>query len=238
MKAKENTFKQAIIHSIPIGLGYFVVSFAFGIYCIANGLSVWEATAISMTNLTSAGQMAAIPIITSGGSLIELASTQLIINSRYFLMSISLTQKFDEKITFWDKLFIAFGNTDEIFAMDISNKHLLSKQYMCGMILMPWLGWSSGTLLGAIAGDILPKIITESLSLAIYAMLIAVVLPETKFNKNVLICVLLSIVLSLGFTYLPSLKNITSGFRIVIIAIIACTIMALVFPIKEDNNND
>ncbi len=233
---KENTFKKGIVAGLPICFGYFAVSFAFGIFAVNSGLSITEAVLISATNLTSAGQLAAVPIITSGGSMIELAVSQLVINSRYGLMSISLSQKFDDKVTFADKFWIAFSNTDEIFAVNSSQKQPLSKQFMFGLSVMPFIGWTGGTLVGAIAGDVLPEVISNSLQIAIYGMFIAIVVPVAKSDHNTFLCVILSLVLSLAFYYLPVLKEISSGFRIVIVAIIACAIMAYLKPIEVNED--
>jgi len=147
---KSYTFKEGLRDSIPICLGYLSVSFAFGIFAFQNGLSVLEALLISVTNVTSAGQLAGVPIIAGGGTLIELAMTQLFINLRYALMSVSLSQKFDASVTMLDRFIIAFVNTDEVFAVSSGKENKVSRNYMFGLILPPFLGWSFGTLLGAL----------------------------------------------------------------------------------------
>ena len=141
------TFKEGLRDSIPICLGYLSVSFAFGIFAFQNGLSALEALLISMTNVTSAGQLAGVPIIAGGGTLIELAMTQLFINLRYALMSVSLSQKFYKSVSMFDRLIIAFVNTDEVFAVSSGKENKVSRNYMFGLILPPFLGWSFGTLL-------------------------------------------------------------------------------------------
>lgn len=117
-----NSFKKGLKDGLPICIGYFSVAFAFGIFAIENGLTVFQAVIISLLNMTSAGQLAAIPIIAGGGTFLELALSQLVINSRYSLMSVSLSQKFSRKVKLPQKLLIAFANTDEIFAVSVSNK--------------------------------------------------------------------------------------------------------------------
>ncbi|MBQ8202868.1 MAG: AzlC family ABC transporter permease [Clostridia bacterium] len=236
---KKKNFIKGIKDGFPICIGYFSVAFAFGIFAVANGLSSLEALFISMTNVTSAGQLAAVPIIAGGGSFIELGMTQVIINLRYALMSISLSQKFDSGITLKDRLLIAFVNTDEVFAVATSQRGLLSKYYMFGLILTPFLGWSTGTIIGAVAGDILPSIITDSLSLAIYGMFIAIVVPEIKANKSTFACVMIAIALSCSFYFIPILKSVPSGFAIIICALVSAGIMAIVSPIdtKEAEEN-
>ena len=178
-----NTFKKGIKAGLPICIGYFPVSFAFGIFSVENGLSIMQAVLISLTNLTSAGQLAAVPIMVGGGTIIELILSQLVINSRYSLMSVSLSQKLGKSVKILDRFLIAFGNTDEIFAVASSNKEKVGKKYMLGLILTPVIGWVSGTLTGAVAGNILPRIVTSALGVAIYGMFIAIVVPVIKQEK-------------------------------------------------------
>ncbi len=230
---ENNSFKKGIIDGFPICIGYLAVSFAFGISAVSSGLSVLEAVLISMTNLTSAGQLAAVPIIAAGGSFLELAATELIINSRYSLMSVSLSQKFSKSVSLIDRFFIAFGNTDEIFAVSIGNKLPVGKRYMFGLILTPWLGWSLGTLLGAGLGNVLPEIVVSSFGVAIYGMFIAIVVPEMKGSKAVFAVVAISTLLSLAFKFLPVLNSVPSGFVIIICAVFASLIMAIISPVEQ-----
>lgn len=229
-----NSFKKGLKDGLPICIGYFSVSFAFGIFAVENGLTVWQAVAISLLNLTSAGQLAAVPIIAGGGTLIELAVSQLVINSRYSLMSVSLGQKLSKKVKIIDRLLIAYGNTDEIFAVSVSNDGEVGKKYMYGLILLPVLGWTGGTLCGAVAGNILPAIITASLGVAIYGMFVAIVVPVAKKEKMTALCVLLAIALSCAFRYIPSLSAVPSGFTVIICAVAASALFAIIAPIKSE----
>ena len=235
---KLQSFRKGIIDGIPICLGYLSVSFAFGIFAVESGLSILESLLLSMCCVTSAGQLAAVPIIGGLGSLVELAISQLVINMRYALMSVSLSQKMDEQITLADRFAIAFINTDEVFAVASGQKGHVNKWYMYGLILTPWLGWSSGTLIGAVAGNVLPEIITTSLGVAIYGMFIAIVIPETKKSRPTAICAGLAVLLSCLFYYLPVLNKIPSGFTIIVCAVVASAIMAIVAPIPEEVGND
>ena len=161
---KHNSFKKGLVDGLPIGIGYLSVSFAFGIFAIANGLAIPETLLISMTNVTSAGQLAAVPIIAGGGLLSELVVSQIIINLRYALMSVSLSQKLGPSVRLFDRFLISFVNTDEVFAVASAQSGAVGRGYMYGLITTPYLGWSLGTLLGAVAGDILPEIITAAKS--------------------------------------------------------------------------
>ena len=227
-------FLRGIKDGMPICIGYLGVSFAFGIFAIGNGLGIKEALLMSMTNLTSAGQFAAVPVIMGGGTLIELILGQVIINLRYMFMSVSLSQKLDKSVKIADRLIISFANTDEIFAVAVSNKEDVTRRYMYGLILMPYIGWSAGTFFGAAMGSVLPHIIVSALGIAIYAMFAAIVVPQMKKDEKMLLCVLLAVVLSCVFYYLPMLKNIPEGFVIIICSVTASTAFALLAPIKGE----
>lgn len=229
-----NSFKKGLKDGFPICIGYFSVAFAFGIFAIENGLTVFQAVIISLLNLTSAGQLAAIPIIAGGGTFVELALSQLVINSRYSLMSVSLSQKFSKKVKLPQKLLIAYANTDEIFAVSVSNKGEIGTNYMLGIMFFPIIGWTSGTLLGGVAGNVLPPIITAALGVAIYGMFTAIVVPVAKKEKMTALCVLLAIAISCAFRYIPLLKIVPSGFTVIICAVVASAVFALIAPIKSE----
>lgn len=229
-----NSFKKGLRDGLPIAIGYLSVSFAFGIFAIENGLTVFQAVIISLLNLTSAGQLAAVPIIAGGGTLFELALSQLVINSRYSLMSVSLSQKLSKKVKLPQKLLIAYGNTDEIFAISVSNKGEVGTKYMLGIMLLPVIGWTSGTLLGGIVGNILPAMVTAALGVAIYGMFVAIVMPVAKKEKMTALCVLLSIAISCAFKYIPLLKIVPTGFTVIICAVAASVIFAIIAPIKAE----
>ena len=234
----KKTFLKGIYDGLPICLGYFSVAFAFGIFAIESGLLPFEAILISMTNVTSAGQLAAVPIIAGGGTLFELAMTQIVINLRYSLMSVSLSQKMNKKVQLIDKLIIAFVNTDEVFAVAMGQKGFVGKKYLYGLITTPYIGWTLGTVCGALAGSILPSIVISSLGIAIYAMFVAIVLTPMKKSKPTALCVLTAVILSCVFRYAPLLNSIPSGFTIIICAVVASGIFALIAPIEEEVEDD
>lgn len=238
----EKGFMKGIVDGLPICFGYVSVAFAFGIFAVGSGLSIFEALAVSMANVTSAGQLSAVPIIAGGGTLFELALTQLVINLRYSLMSVSLSQKFDKSIRLIDRFILAFVNTDEVFAVASSKKGKVKRSYMYGLILTPYIGWSLGTLVGALAGDIFPASLTSALGVAIYGMFIAIVLPPSKKHKATALCVVLAMALSCLFYYVPVLKKVPQGFAIIICAVIASALFAVFFPVntskEEEKVND
>ena len=232
---ENNNPKIGLRDGIPICLGYFSVSFAFGIFATGEGLSVLESVMISLFNLTSAGQLAGVPIIAHGGGFFELALTQLIINLRYALMSVSLSQKLGKSVRLRDRFWIAFGNTDEVFAVASGQHGSVGRRYMGALIITPIIGWTSGTLCGAVAGNILPSVVVSALGIAIYAMFIAVVIPKACIDRKVALCALLSVGLSCLFYFLPYLKSIPSGFVIIICAVAASAVFALLMPVDEED---
>lgn len=229
----QNSIKKGIYDGLPIGLGYLSVSFAFGILAVANGFPVWFAVLISMTNVTSAGQFAGLTLMLSGGSFIEMILTQLTINMRYALMSLSLTQKFDSSVTIPKRAFIAFETTDEIFAVSSSQKCDVGEKYMYGLMILPYIGWCLGTFLGAAAGSILPASVQSALEIALYGMFIAIIIPPAKKERPVLLVVIAAIVLACSFYWIPCLQSVSSGFVIIICALAAAGLGAFLFPIEE-----
>lgn len=228
-------FLTGLKSGIAIALGYFAVSFSFGILAVSQGLSIFEAVLISMTNVTSAGQFAGLTIIGAGGSLVEMALSQLVINMRYALMSLSLSQRLAPSVNLGKRLIMSFTNTDEIFAVVSGRGVPVTFSFMSGVSIVSWLGWSGGTLFGAAAGEVLPEILCNALGIALYAMLISIVMPVFREKMSVRCAVIVSALLSIGFTYLPGLKNISAGFAIVICTVIASVLCALMFPVEEEN---
>ena len=231
--SKKSLFKTGLKDGLPIGTGYLAVSFSFGIAAVAAGLSPWQAILISMTNVTSAGQFAGIGIIAAAGSYFEIALSQLIINLRYALMSISLSQKLDTSFKQRHTLVLGHMNTDEIFAVAVSRTKPIRPIYFLGLSTLPYIGWSLGTAMGAYFGALLPEDLCAALAVAIYGMFIAIIVPEEKKELSVLCITLLSVAISCCIYYIPIFDGITSGFSIIICAVIASAIGALIFPKKE-----
>lgn len=226
-------FRKGLLHGIPIALGYLSVSFGFGIMAVQKGLSVFSAVMISVTNLTSAGQAAGVEIIAAAGPLLEMALTQLIINIRYSLMGISLSQKLDKSFTTPHRLVASFGITDEIFAVSSAQIHPVTPAYMYGLILISFLGWGCGTFLGAAAGEVLPPMITQAMGIVLYGMFIAIIIPPSRKEKSILLVVAVAAVISILFKYI--FTGISVGFAVIISACIAAAVGALLFPVKEES---
>ena len=227
-------FTKGIRDGIPIALGYFSVSIAFGLMAVEAGCTWVEAMLISLTNLTSAGQFAGVTVLAHMGTYIEMALTQLVINSRYALMGISLSQKVNARFKGLWRVILGFAITDEIFAVAIGQEGEISRRYFAGLAIVPIIGWTSGTIVGAVLGNIMPEIITSALGVALYGMFIAVVVPKARENIHVLAVVIIAVAISVALRYIPVFSGISAGFAIIICAVIASAAGAVFFPVKED----
>lgn len=233
-----NEFKQGIKDGVPIAIGYFSVSFSFGILALKDGLTIFQAVLTSLTNITSAGQFAGLQIMAAGGTILEMILTQFIINLRYALMSLSLSQKLSGDVTIGQRLVMAFANTDEIFAVAMAHNKELTIRYMAGLQLLPVIGWTVGTAAGAVACDLLPKSLCSALSLALYGMFVAIIVPAAKKSRPVMIVVLTAVILSCGIHYIPVFQGISAGITVIICTVAAAAAGAILFPVPMDEEED
>ena len=229
-----NEYSLGVRRGMPVGVGYLSVSFGFGTLAASQGIRVLDAFLISATNVTSAGQFAGLTLMLAGAGLWEVILTQLIINSRYALMSLALSQRMGEKIGLIPRLLVAFMNTDEIFALAMSRKKPLRGPYLLGLGLLPFLGWTAGTVLGALAGSVLPEAIRTALGVMLYGMFIAIVIPPAKKERPVLAAVLIALVCSCLLDWVPVFEKVSAGIAIVICTVLAAGICAALFPISEE----
>ncbi len=234
---RKTEFRAGIKDGLPICIGYFAVSFAFGIQAAKLSLTTFQATMLSALNLTSAGQLAGIEVIAAGGSYLEMAMVQFVINLRYLLMSTALSQKIDPSLPIPHRLGIAYGVTDEIFAVSVTRKGTLSPFYSYGVILVATVGWVGGTAIGAAAGAILPNVLLSALGIALYGMFIAVILPPARSDRHILFAVLASMLLSTIMEFAPHLKKLSSGARIIVITVLVASFCAWKWPVSEEEEN-
>lgn len=226
-------FKLGLKRGLPICLGYLSVSFTFGLLAVNGGLPVWMAVFISFTNLTGAGQFAAVNLMIHGTTYAEIALTTFFINLRYTLMSISLSQKLEPEIPVKHRLLIGYGITDEVFGVATLEPGSLNFPYMMGLILISMSGWIAGTLSGALICSAMPETVSSAMGIAIYGMFIAIIMPPMKKSRPVLYVVLFSIVLNLILYYVPVFHVISTGFRVIITSLIASGLGALLYQEKE-----
>lgn len=226
-------FRSGLRKGIPIALGYIPVAFTFGLLAVSGGISPWIAVAISLTNLTSAGQFAGANLIIAGAPLLEITVTTFVVNIRYLLMSLSLSQKVIPRTSMLKRGIMAFGITDETFAVASLEQEDISFRYMLGLVSCPYLGWAVGTALGALICSVLPPALQNSMGIALYAMFIALIVPGAKRSRAALAVTLIAVVISSLFTWAPYLKQISPGWSIIIATVITCLCGALFFP-RED----
>lgn len=229
--------KKGFRLGIPIGIGYFSVSFAFGMMAVASGLSPWFALAISMSNVTSAGQVAGLQVMMSRGTYIEMALTMLMINARYFIMSLSLSQKLSEKLSGMKRVLMSFCITDEIFAVASMEQEPITGWYWLGLMAMPYLGWSSGTLIGALISELLPASLQDALGIAVYGMFIAIIVPAGKHSQPIFMTITIAVLISCILYYIPLFNNISSGFAVIIVTLITAGSMAWLVPVVAEESH-
>ena len=226
-------FSRGLRDGLPIALGYVPVAFAYAMSAVAQGFPVWFPILVSATNFTGTGQFAGTNLIAAGASLAVLFATMLVINIRYALMSVSLSQKLDDSMTLPHRLAWSFFNTDEIFAVASGQTGSVGRSYLYGLAVLPYLGWALGTLTGAAAGMVLPGPLRDGLGIAIYGMFLAIIVPPARAQRPIRLAVLLAIALRCALYYLPGLREISGGFAVVLSAVAVCTLCALKYPIRE-----
>lgn len=227
-------FVRGCKKGIPIALGYFPVSFSFGVLVVSSGLPVGLATVISLTNLTSSGQFAGVSLMLAQASYLEVAMTLLLINARYFLMSLSLSQKIDKTMSTLQRMIISFGITDETFSVASLTKETLTFRYMLGFIVVPILGWTSGTLAGEVFMNFLPVTVQNAMGIALYGMFLAIIVPASSSSKPILEVVIVSGVFSMIFYYIPLFHILSSGMQLIVSTLIGAVYGAIRYPRNEE----
>ncbi len=233
MNTRREQLQWGIKDGIPICLGYFAVSFTFGIMALNYGLSPWQSVIISLTNLTSAGQFAGLGIITAGAPFAEMAAAQLVINLRYCLMSCSISQKLDKKTPLYHRLLMGYGITDEIFGVSVCRPGPLNPWYCYGLFLPAIPGWTLGTAAGAFFGSLLPERALNALGVALYGMFLAIIIPPAKKSKVLAGVTGVSMILSLLFFLIPVLYRISSGFKLILLTVVIAGAAAVLFPVPD-----
>lgn len=235
---KQNTlrFQNGLKDGIPIALGYLSVSFTFGLTAISIGIPLEVAVVISLTNLTSAGQFAALELIAIFSSYTEMIFTQLLINLRYALMSLSLSQKVEKNMPTHQRMLMSYGITDEIFALAAAKEQPLTCAYFCGLMLLPICGWTFGTWLGGATTTLMPDDIRSAMGIAIYGMFLAIIIPPAKKQTAIRNVVLLAAVLSFLMEILSSFLSISGGFALILCTLAAAAFGAWRYPIQKENS--
>ncbi|MBE6707341.1 MAG: AzlC family ABC transporter permease [Ruminococcaceae bacterium] len=229
-------FLRGMRAGIPICMGYFAVAIALGISARSAGITSLQAALTSLLINASAGEYVGFALIAAGASYVEVALMEAVANARYLLMSASLSQKLDGRTRLWERLLLGFTVTDEIFGASISVEGKLSPYFTYGAFIVATTGWTGGTFVGAMLGDVLPVRLLSALAVGLYGMFISVFVPEAKKNKVVMALVGTSFALSLALEYIPYVRDISEGIRIIVLTVIISLAAAIIFPVKEDNS--
>jgi predicted branched-subunit amino acid permease len=219
-------------------MGYFAVSIALGIAARSAGVSSIQAALTSLLINASAGEYAGFSLIAVGASYVEVTVMEAVANARYLLMSASLSQKLDTRTRTWERLLLGFTVTDEIFGASISVEGKLSPYFTYGAFIIATLGWTSGTFLGAVLGNVLPARLLSALAVGLYGMFISVFIPEAKKNKIVAALVAISFALSYALEKIPVIRDVSSGIRIIILTVAISLGAAIIFPVKEGSADE
>lgn len=226
-------FIQGLRDGIPIALGYFAVSFTLGITMRNAGLSAIQGFFASLLNNASAGEYAGVSMIAIHAPYFEIALMILIANARYLLMSFALSQKFHPKEHLIHRMIVGFDLTDELFGLAINQEGYLKPTYYYGAMAITMPAWAIGTALGILLGNVLPASIVQALSVALYGMFLAIIIPEAKKEKHVLWVVLAAFALSYACSILPVIKTLSEGTRTIVLTVLLASLAAFLFPVKE-----
>lgn len=222
---------------MPIALGYLAVSFTLGITARNAGMTAWQAMLTSLACNASAGQYAGFTVIAAGGTYMEMAVMELVANLRYLLMSCSLSQKFSPDTKLFHRLLVGYDVTDEIFGVAISEPGLLNPFYNYGMMTLAIPGWALGTFLGVIMGNILPAAVVSALSVGLYGMFLAIIIPPARKSRILAVLIVISMAASYIFSKLALTSAISPGIRTIILTVIIAGIAAVLFPVKEEESS-
>ena len=226
-------FRRGLRDGIPICMGYFAVSFALGITARGIGMNALQAGLMSMGMVASAGEFAAIVLIQSGAGVIEMITTCIVVNLRYFLMSCSLSQKLSPDLPFYHRFLLPYCITDEIFGLSSAVEGYLNPFYTYGMTIVSVAGWTTGTVLGVLMGNIMPDWAVNALSVSLYGMFLAIIIPPSKKDRFIAGLVLISMASSGLFSVLPVLRDISGGFKVIILTLVIAGAAAFIHPVEE-----
>ncbi len=232
-KEHKTAFLEGVRDGIPIALGYFAVAFSLGIAARNAGLTAMQGFVASTLCVASAGEYALFTMIGAGATFLETAILTLITNARYFLMSCALSQRIDPKMRDIHRYTVGAVVTDEIFGITIARPGYLEPAYNYGAISVSVPGWAAGTALGIIMGNLLPANIVSALSVALYGMFLAIIIPPMKKDRAVALCVAGGFALSWLFNTLPALAAVSAGTRTILLTVAIASAAALLFPVKE-----
>ena len=238
LETKKKAIVQGFKDGFPIGLGYFAVSFSLGIFAKGVGCNIIQGIINSFLNHASAGEYAVYSMIGVGASYLEMAIMTLIVNARYLLMSTALSQRIHPDTPFIHRLGIGFHVTDELFAISINRTGYVNPFYCYGAFIVAVIGWCAGTATGIVAGGILPGRLVSALSVALYGMFLACIMPEARRHRIVAVLIVISFVLSYIANEAAVFASISSGTKTIILTVLIAAVAAIVFPHPEVEDDD
>ena len=237
-KLNKEAFFDGLRDGVPIGMGYFAVAFSLGIAAKLAGLSAFQGFIVSLLCNASAGEYVGFTLIAASATYAEVALATLVANARYMLMSCSMSQRIDPEMPFFHRLIMAFHITDELFGINIARKGCLNPCYSYGAVLTAAPPWAIGTALGVIAGNVLPLRLVSALSVALYGMFLAIIIPPAKKSKTIAFLIVLSFALSFAAGYIPVICQLAEGTRTIILTVLIAGAAAILCPIKEDEQGE
>lgn len=226
-------FMKGLRDGIPISLGYLAVAFTLGIAAKNAGFTAFQAALTSLTNNASAGQFAGFTLAAAGAGYLEVAVMEFVVNARYLLMSCALSQKLAPDASIFKRLLMSAGVTDEIFGVSMSAPGKLNPFYTIGLLAIASPGWTAGTYLGVLMGNLLPVNVVRALSVGLYGMFLAVIIPPARKSRVLAGVILVSMAASLAFTKLPLLSGLSTGNRTILLTVLISAGAAVLFPVKE-----
>ena len=236
MNSHKKVLREGFRDGIPIGLGYLAVSFSLGVAARNAGLSAFQGFLVSLLNNASAGEYAGFTVIAANGAYFEIFLMTLIANARYLLMSCALSQKISPDTPLIHRILVGYDVTDEIFGITIARPGMLDPFYSYGAILIAAPSWAGGTALGVIAGNLLPARAVSALSVALFGMFLAVIIPPARKNRVIALFVLISFAASFAATYLPLISRLSGGTRTIILTVLISAVAAILFPVNEEED--
>lgn len=234
MSENKNWYKKGIRDGIPIGLGYFAVAFTLGIAAAGAGFTAFQATLTSFLINASAGEFAGFTLIAAGASYLEVAVMELVANARYLLMSCALSQKLKPDTPLIHRILIGFDVTDELFGISVSVPGTLNPFYNYGAMTVAIPGWACGTCLGVVMGNVLPTSLVRALSVGLYGMFIAIIIPPARKSKIIALIITVSMALSFIFSRVSIFSAISPGIKTILLTVVISLAAAVFFPVKED----
>jgi len=234
LESNVSCFKRGLKDGIPIATGYFVVAFTLGIAAKNAGFSAVQAFVASLVNNASAGEYALFTLVAAGASYLEVALMTLVANARYLLMSCALSQKFSPQTPLLHRALVAYDVTDEIFGISIAQKGWLNPWYNYGAMAVALPGWAFGTFFGVVMGNVLPIRAVSALSVSLYGMFLAIIIPPARKSKVVCGVVAVSFLLSYLANALPFLAAISTGTKTIVLTVAISLTAAILFPVKEE----